>query len=45
MTRAGRFWTAFSGGQPDKVPITELEIDRKIFFDLARLLGIDAPDN
>ena len=45
MTRPERFWTAFSGGQPDKVPITELEIDRKIFFDLAPLLGIDAPDS
>ncbi len=45
MTQAERFWVAFSGGRPDKVPITELEIDRKIFFDLAPLLGIDAPDS
>jgi len=42
MTRSERFWTAFAGGQPDKVPVTELEIDRKVFADLARLFGIDA---
>jgi len=36
-----RFLTAFKGGQPDKVPITEVVIDRKVILALAEPLGVD----
>jgi uroporphyrinogen decarboxylase len=41
MTGRERFWKAFQGKQPDKVPITEGPISENVVRELARLLKIE----
>jgi len=39
MRSRDRFEKAFKGGQPDKVPITEAVIDRKVILAINRIIG------